>query len=69
MVKAIRVVVTKTYTYVPDLTEETYKVEGCASLEDALALDRREVESGQIGMEEIGAKDPIETYSWSIIDE
>lgn len=69
MAQAIRVVVSHVYTYVPDLTDETYVQEGITTIDAALAADKADVESGDFSVDEISAKDPTTTYVWSIIDE
>lgn len=69
MAQAIRVVVTQTYTYTPNLNEEGYKEHGCISLDDALIVDRRDVESGDFSLEEIATVPPVMVYEWSIVDE
>ena len=69
MAQAIRVVVTRTYTYVPDLTELDYKVNGINSLADALEYDRQDYVDGEVSLEELVVNSPIETAVWSVIDE
>ena len=69
MAKAIRVVVTSVYTYTPDLNDENYKAECCTTAEEAMELDRKDVESGEWSLDEFSERDPIVTYNWSIIDE
>jgi hypothetical protein len=69
MAQAIRVVVTETYTYTPDLTEEYYTAEGFSTIADALRADREAVEAGDFAIDEIAGTASVTTYEWSIVDE
>jgi len=68
--KRIKIVETKTYSYLPDLNEDWYQENGVTSIEDALKVDQKDYENGAISLDELGAglSETTQT-SWTIVEE
>jgi len=67
--KMIKVVSTSVYRYEPDWADEVYQANNVNTLADAIALDSKAVNAGEVGLDELSPNFPDVTYEWSIIDE
>lgn len=69
MARVVQVVVTRTYTYAPALTDLEYTMNGVTTIEGAMDFDKHDYATGEISLEEISTADPVEVTTWSIVDE
>lgn len=69
MGRAIRVTVTSVYQYIPNLDDLEYQAQLVTSIEDAMALDQREIQAGLFSVEEFIEEPPKVTALWEIVED
>ena len=78
MTKKIKVVETRTYFYVPDLNDEGYcnpdpledgtVREPAQNMEQAMEIDKQDIDRGLVDLDEFTADFPTVTREWEIVD-
>jgi hypothetical protein len=64
----IQVTKTEVWRYEPDYDSEFYTENNVDNIKACMDIDKRDVESGAITIDEIGDDPPTVTYEWRIID-
>lgn len=67
MLKKIQVVVTTTYEYEPDLHGEYYGEHEAYNLYSAMELDKKDVEKGEITLDELAGDPSIVDRKWTMV--
>lgn len=68
MTKMIRLVRTEVYEYEPNLSDGAYMECDIKTIEDALELDKKDLEAGKVHPSDLVIEDPTATHEWSIVD-
>lgn len=63
----IKVIEQRIVVYIPDLTSEVYQSKNITTINDAMELDRADVEKGEIDISELGHPEVIR--SWHIYED
>lgn len=68
MGKKIRVVETRIFEYIPDIQDLSYADQDCRTVEEAMAIDERDVKKREIDLLELDEQ-PIIERAWFIVND